>query len=91
MPEGKLTILDIDTMQRLQDKIDRISVDVAEIRVRVAGLLDHLAQAGQRERENEGRLANLESRFAGLKMVGISLAVLWGIATTAFGLWLRLR
>lgn len=91
MAERQLALYDATDIKRLSEKIDRISVDIAEIKVKVAGLVDQHQHLQSRITGSERRINLLESRLAGLKMIGITIAALWGVLTTVIGLWLNVK
>ncbi len=88
---GGLTAIEAEVIRRVVEKIDRICVDVAEIKVKVEGLVEQSAAIGNRLKEADEQMEGLKAGMTKLKTVGATLAALWGAVMTGLGLYARLR
>lgn len=80
-----------NTVQRLVDKLDQISIDMAEIKVKLDGLIEKNLNLGVKIQESETQIQRLKSSLTSIKTVGATLAALWGVAITLIGLYVRLK
>ena len=88
---SRSSVIQFDTVQRLVDKLDQISIDVAEIKVKLDGLIDQNLTLGTDLRDSETQIQRLKSSLTSLKAIGATLAALWGVAITLIGLYVRLK
>ena len=88
---GGLTSVEAELINRLVDKLDQISVDVAEIKVKIDGLVENTAGIGTRLEDADSQIQDLKNNVTGIKTVGATLVTLWGVIVAGIGIYLRLK
>ncbi len=88
---SRSNVIKFDAVQRLVDKLDQLSIDVAEIKVKLDGLIEQNLALAADLRESDVQVQRLKSSLISLKAVGATLAALWGIAVTLISLYMRLK